>query len=220
MPEPVATPADQVAAAAAAAPVEGKPAEAVADAAQDQEDGTLLGEQKKEEKPVAIPDAKVIPEKYEFKVPEGMTLDTAAVEKFSPVFKELGLDQKGAQKLVDAYVPYLQEQIKGQLEAQQQAANKVFNDMKTEWKNETIKELGADHAKELAVAAKFIDRFGTPKLREVLNETGLGNHPEIVRAFIKAGKAISEDSFADSNIRKQDNSDEAKAKRLFPNTAK
>ncbi|MEI6907818.1 peptidase, partial [Klebsiella pneumoniae] len=35
--------------------------------------------------------------------------------------------------------------------------------------------------------------FGTPELKEYLNGTGLGNHPELVKAFIKVGKAMSED---------------------------
>jgi hypothetical protein len=27
-----------------------------------------------------------------------------------------------------------------------------------------------------------------------LNDTGLGNHPEVLRVFVRAGKAISQDS--------------------------
>jgi len=40
-----------------------------------------------------------------------------------------------------------------------------------------------------------MDKFGTPELTKLLNASGMGNHPEIIRAFYRAGKAISEDSF-------------------------
>jgi hypothetical protein len=48
-------------------------------------------------------------------------------------------------------------------------------------------------AENLSVAKKALDAFGTAELRTLLNESGLGNHPEIVRLFFRAGKAISED---------------------------
>ena len=60
----------------------------------------------------------------------------------------------------------------------------------------TDKEFGGDKLNEnLAVAQKAMNAFGTPELRAVLNKTGLGNHPELIRAFVRAGKAISEDTF-------------------------
>ncbi len=135
-------------------------------------------------------DSKVVPEKYEFKVPEGMTLDTALVDKLTPVLKELGISQSAAQKLMDAYAPHIAEQFK----AQQKSLDDGWNKIKSDWKNETTKLLGAEPAKELAHAAKFINKFGTPELRQMLNDTGVGNHPEMVKIMIAAGKAISEDA--------------------------
>jgi hypothetical protein len=44
------------------------------------------------------------------------------------------------------------------------------------------------------VAKKALDAFGTAELRSLLNESGLGNHPEVIRFMFRAGKAISEDS--------------------------
>jgi hypothetical protein len=54
---------------------------------------------------------------------------------------------------------------------------------------------GAKLDENLAVARRAVDAFGSPALKELLNTTGLGNHPEVVKAFYKAGKAISEDGF-------------------------
>jgi hypothetical protein len=41
----------------------------------------------------------------------------------------------------------------------------------------------------LADAKTFITRFGTPELRDVLNMTGLGNHPEVVRVIARKARA-------------------------------
>jgi hypothetical protein len=60
-----------------------------------------------------------------------------------------------------------------------------------------------------------MDAFATPELRTLLNESGLGNHPEIIRAFYRAGKAISEDGFVAGGHKATDKGD---AKRLYPNS--
>lgn len=149
-------------------------------------EGTLLGGEENGE------NTNVAPENYEaFNIPEGMEMDTALVEEISPVLKEVGLSQENAQKLVNVYAPYVQQQI----EAQQAAVVSDWNKQVEDWKAETTKELGATFKEDLSIAGKFIDKFGSPELRNVLNKTGLGNHIEIVKAFRNAGKAISEDSF-------------------------
>ena len=42
-----------------------------------------------------------VPEKYEFKFPDGYTPDAKAVDAFVPVAKELGLTQAAAQRMID-----------------------------------------------------------------------------------------------------------------------
>ncbi len=137
--------------------------------------------------------AKVVPEKYDVKAPEGMELDQVLLDKVTPIFKKLNITQEGAQELIDAYAPH----IKAQVEADAKAKIDAWKGQVESWKTESVTALGADAAKEMAFAAKFIDKFGTPKLREILNETGVGNHIEVVQAFIKAGKAISPDALAE-----------------------
>jgi hypothetical protein len=39
-----------------------------------------------------------------------------------------------------------------------------------------------------------MQQFGTPELKAALEQTGMGNHPELVRLFAKVGKAMGEDS--------------------------
>jgi len=54
---------------------------------------------------------------------------------------------------------------------------------------------GEKFAENRAIAAKGLDMFGTPALREILKESGLENHPEFFRVFFRVGKAVSEDKF-------------------------
>ena len=58
------------------------------------------------------------------------------------------------------------------------------------------KEFGGEKlAENLATAKKAMDAFATPELRTLLDESGLGNHPEVIRMFYRTGKAMSEDRF-------------------------
>jgi len=127
------------------------------------------------------------PEKYEFKAEEGVTLDDQVIGAFSEVAKELNLSQDAAQKVLDKMAPVIASRQAEQIEAAQAA-----------WTDsaKTDKEYGGDKLQEnLAVAKQALDTFGTPELRTLLNESGLGNHPEVIRVFYRAGKAISQDKF-------------------------
>lgn len=129
------------------------------------------------------------PEKYEFKPAEGQELDTSALEQFEPIARELNLTNEQAQKMVDLYgtkiMPMVQQQ---QAEAWQKTTEQWAADVKAD------KEIGGDKlTANLSSAQRALDLFGSPELKEYLEGTGLGNHPELVKTFIKIGKAMSED---------------------------
>ena len=127
------------------------------------------------------------PEAYEFKAPEGQQFDPEVMNSFSEIAKELNLPQDAAQKMVDKVAPKI-------LERQMQALETVRN----EWAESarTDKEFGGEKLNDnLVTAKKALDAFGSPELRQLLNESGLGNHPEMIRLMYRAGKAISEDRF-------------------------
>lgn len=134
------------------------------------------------------------PEKYEFKAGEGVELDTEALKDFEPVARDLNLTNEQAQKLVDAYPKILAGVQQRQAEAWQK---------QTEGWAETVKadkEIGGDKlTANLSAAQRALDQFGTPELKEYLNATGLGNHPDLVKTFVKIGKAMSEDGMVDGS---------------------
>lgn len=166
---------------AAEKPAEGseKPGEKPAAAASDK---PAEGSEKPAEKPAAA-----VPEKYEFKAPEGTEYDPEVLESFSAAAKEAGLTQDAAQKLIEKMAPALSARQADQIQA-----------VHKEWQegSKADKEFGGEHLPEnLGVARKALDTFGTPELRKLLDETGLGNHPEVIRLLYRTGKAISEDKF-------------------------
>ena len=126
-----------------------------------------------------------VPEKYEFTVPEGMTLDQGLVDKISPVLKELKITQEGAQKLANVYA----EQKKADADAQAASFKQFLQDSY----DETVKELGANYKDQLAYVAKVRDRFLSEETQEMLDASGLSNNKAFILDLIKLGKLISED---------------------------
>jgi len=139
-------------------------------------------------------------------MPEGVELDQAATTEFTAIAKELKLDQAAAQKLADIGAKMAQRQA----DAHAQLVETWTEQVKTD------KEIGGDKlAENLGVARKAIDTFGSPELKALLNSTGLGNHPEVVKLAFKVGKAISEDGFVSGSPKGNTTNDPAK--KLFPN---
>lgn len=156
------------------------------------------GQQQQEKKPEGAP------ESYEFKAPEGTQFDDAVIGAFSEVAKELNLPQDQAQKVLDKMAPVI---------AARQAEQ--FQAARTEWAEaaKTDKEFGGEKLTEnLGTAKKALDALATPELRTLLEESGLGNHPEVIRVFYRAGKAISEDRFVAGQAGKTNQGD---ARRLY-----
>lgn len=136
--------------------------------------------------PAQQPEQPQVPESYEFTVPDGVQLLDGAKEAYAEIAKELKLTSEQAQAAFEKLA------VKGQANQQAQLAK-----LSAEWgqQSSTDQEFGGDKLQEsLAVAKKGLETFGTPELKKLLNESGLGNHPEIIRAFYRAGKAVSEDS--------------------------
>lgn len=170
---PVASPAP---AAPAAAPVAATPAAPAAAPA---------------EPPAAPPGA---PEKYDFKAPEGASaFDDTVLTAFGDSARKLNLTQDGAQALLAEVGPVIQ--------AQQMAKLTEFyadiGGLPDTWAEQlkADKEIGgANLAANMAIGVKARD-LGGPEFVKLLDKTGLGNHPALVRTFIKIGKSLSEDKF-------------------------
>jgi len=146
----------------------------------------------KTEAPTETPKApEGAPEKYaDFKAPEGYALDTKTMESITPVFKEMGLSQDQAQKLVDFYV----EQSKQANDAPLLA----YRDLRGQWRDEIAKSdlgNGTDNLKPEVAAAvsQAIDNMSNPtKFRAMLDLSGMGDNPDFIRGFYELAKSAGE----------------------------
>jgi hypothetical protein len=125
------------------------------------------------------------PAEYKFKAPEGKSFDDEVLKVYGGVAKELDLTQEDAQKVLDKVAPAIEARQLQQVDS-----------VRKSWIDATAKdaEIGGDKlAENVKLATAAFQRFGTPALKEFLDSTGLGNHPELVRWALKVGKALSED---------------------------
>lgn len=139
----------------------------------------------------------VAPEKYDFatlELPKGVELNADLVAAVSPVFKELGLSQEAASKLVKTHAEAV---------AKAEAASEVKRDADfKEWMKTTVtnyqtslkKEWGAETDAKLAIAQAGMAKTVSPAMKAVLDETGLGSHPEFVKHFFQVGTMTREDT--------------------------
>lgn len=128
------------------------------------------------------------PEKYEIKFEEGRQVDAVVLGDFESVAKELGLSQAQAQKLAD-FGPKISDLVIAK-------NNAALKDAQTKWHEQSVgdKEFGGTKYNEnLSIAKRALDNFASPELVQLLKDTGLQMHPEVIRLFYKAGKTISED---------------------------
>lgn len=151
------------------------------------------------------------PEQYEFKLPEGvegLDVDPAAQKEFADIAKEFDLSQAAAQRL---YELGAKNQVKS-FKVLQEKVEQTRNDWAVQAKAD--KEFGGDQLDaNLAVARKAME-LGTPELRQVLNDTGMGNHPEIIRWMYRVGKTLKQDE----HISGQRSTPERDARSYYPNS--
>lgn len=147
---------------------------------------------------------------YEFEIPQGIEVDQARLDQFKGLAKELNLTADAAKKVVAMEVARVQQAAEQHLKTITGWADAVKAD----------KEIGGDKLTEnLATARKAID-LGPPELKALLNSTGLGNHPAVVKWALAVGKKLSEDAFVPGGkTTVPQNTEEARAARMYPTTA-
>lgn len=142
----------------------------------------------------------VVPEKYsDWKLPEGYELDSGVSEKAGGLFKELGLSQEAAQKLVDFYSENAIASHKEMMDA--------FWAQRIEWRNAMkadpdLKDLrfnGDNIAADsplVVTVNRALEGLQNPKLvadfRAAMNDTGAGDSPAFVKVLYALAKQVTE----------------------------
>lgn len=120
-------------------------------------------------------------------LPEGIEIDQELFSGVKEIAAKHNLPKEALQDLVDAYSKRITN------------ADNILKDQWSEieqgWVKsaKTDKEIGGEKFEaNLSKAKKALDMFGTPALREALDQTRIGNHPELIRMMVKIGEKISE----------------------------
>lgn len=152
-------------------------------------------------------DGKAIPETYEIKMPDGVEMDAELLGEVTPMLREARLSPAQAQVVADIYMKT------------QTDALKRHSDMTAGWLKDAKAddEIGKrDWDKNLAHAHRAFQAFGNERGMQLFDTYGLGNHPDILRIFVRMGKAIGEGGTVLPGEAGQRVSD---AQALYPNMA-
>src|SRR6266704_2105344 len=152
-----------------------KPAEPPKEEPKLDADGKPIPPEKKEDAP-----KEGAPEKYaDFKVPDGFKFDAAALTEATATFKELGLTQDQAQKLIDTYSKVGREAS--------EAPYKAWADTQKAWLSDISDRFGSKSEAVRTDISKAIDSALPPSLarsfRSALDLTGAGSNPDVVEAL-------------------------------------
>ena len=136
------------------------------------------------------PESVGAPEAYaDFSIPEGHTLDAATIESATPIFRELGLSQDQAQKLVDFYSAKI-----GEINSQNEG---FMEQMRTEWRNQLSadKEIGGKLDAVKVDIGRALDRIPAEvrtAYKEAMDLTGAGDNPAIIKAMYSLAQLVNE----------------------------
>lgn len=132
-------------------------------------------------------------DEYDFSevVPEGYT-NLGIIDEFKQKAHETGMSKAGALKMAEWYKDVETRQV--------QAMTKARNEQIARQELELRKEWGADFDNQLSLAIKARDAYAgdDPEFKKYMNETGIGSHPTLVKAFAKIGRELSEDRLVQS----------------------
>ena len=113
--------------------------------------------------------------------------DPGVLSTYTELAKSLNITKDNAQKILDQMGPAMKQAELAKLDA-----------ARAEWMSQSKNDPefgGAKLEASLQIANKAYEALASPTLKELLKESGLVNHPEMVRLFRKAGEMISEDHF-------------------------
>lgn len=141
--------------------------------------------------------------KYALTMPDGVELDAELADALGPEFKELGLTNAQANKLVGKYTEIMQQRAMANADKPESqwgaSAYEYFkaNGTPDTWadKAKADKDIGgANWDTTVASATRAVNAIGDADLRNYLNASGGGNHPSLIRFMAKVGAMIKEDN--------------------------
>lgn len=157
--------------------------------------------------------ANKVPEdgKYTLTMPEGVEVDQELLDALGPKFAAKKMTNAEAQELADEFIKVQTARETKKREEWGNTVQKWADDAKAD------KDIGGDKwDATVASSRRAVNALGTPALKEYLQASGGGNHPELIRVFAKVGELIKEDDPAGGGAEGKGKPAET-AHVLFPN---
>ncbi len=122
-------------------------------------------------------------------VPE--TYNQGVVEEFKKKAHETGMSAEGVRNMAEWYKGLELKQREAMEKSKQIQADHYILELK--------KDFGANFDSEVRNARKALDAYTDEAFKKYMDDTGLGNHPSLVKAFAKIGRELSEDKLVQSD---------------------
>jgi hypothetical protein len=130
---------------------------------------------------------------YTLALPKDAVLEAGALERLTTFAKAEKLSPEVAQKALDL----ANAEVAADRTRQSEANTAAFKKLTVEaWPAElkADKEFGGEKFDATVIESKrAVEKFITPEEKQMLNETGWGNHPMLVRFFARVGRAMAND---------------------------
>lgn len=129
------------------------------------------------------------PEEYTFKLPEGLaetSLDKARLDSWRKEMHEAGIPKAAAERLLSRYIA--DEHTTVQAIAQTKATEMKQHELALK------QEFGVKFDEKVNYARLAVKEFGSDNLVQILDSTGLGSHPEVVKLFAAIGEKLGDDT--------------------------
>jgi len=122
---------------------------------------------------------------YALAAPEGMgDYDQTLSDDMRQIFHDARLTPQQAQFIHDKYVERY---------AHQADMSTADNQVQIQaWDREIRQEYGSAYEERIAAARNAVREFGGDNLATLMDETGLGNNPEMIRAFVRIGMQLGQ----------------------------
>lgn len=121
----------------------------------------------------------------EYAVPEGLAWDKGAEKDFYGAAHKAGLTPKQTKAMIDYHVQAVTKMGQAGAGESKAAEEKAWGELRTMW--------GANTDRNVALAQQTVQTLGDKEFVGYLNETGLGNHPAMLKFLAKVGEGLMED---------------------------
>lgn len=137
-----------------------------------------------------------VPAPLELKLPEGFDAKSPEYAEFLKMATDSKFDAKTAQSLFDFHHKTLAGTVDKSLKAAMQKSADEGAATRKQWADAAAQLPEQAKLEVQRVQTKYLDKV--PEARDLLEKTGLGNHPAMKKLFAAMGKDLAEDSIANA----------------------